>query len=168
VFALTGDTLLMLMDYNPSWFLYGLAAFLICHIFYISAFYLDFLSAKELDKKGARIAIAVCAVAFTGFYIYLRPHLPILKLPVLIFVFTGALMVMMAVFRNQRVNRLSFNLVLAGVIFFILTDALMAQLHFVMPFAHADMLISATYMIAQGLIITGGVERKLIHTQTPL
>ena len=75
---------------------------------------------------------------------------------------------MMAVFRNQRVNRLSFNLVLAGVIFFILTDALMAQLHFVMPFAHADMLISATYMIAQGLIITGGVERKLIHTQTPL
>jgi len=168
VFALTGDTLLMLMDYNPSWFLYGLAAFLICHIFYISAFYLDFLSAKELDKKGARIAIAVCAVAFTGFYIYLRPHLPLLKLPVLMFVFTGALMVMMAVFRNQRVNRLSFNLVLAGVIFFILTDALMAQLHFVMPFAHADMLISATYMIAQGLIITGGVERKLIHTQTPL
>jgi len=168
VFALTGDTLLMLMDDNPSWFLYGLTAFLICHIFYISAFYLDFLSAKELDKQGARIGIGACALAFTSFYLYLRPHLPLLKLPVLICVFIVALMVMMAVFRNQRVNALSFKLVLTGVLCFVLTDALMAQLHFVKPFEHADMIISASYMIAQCLIITGGVERKLIHTQTPL
>ncbi|MET1055226.1 MAG: lysoplasmalogenase [Pedobacter sp.] len=168
VFALTGDTLLMLMDYNPSWFLYGLIAFLICHIFYISAFYLDFLSAKELDKKGARIGIAACALVFTSFYLYLRPHLPLLKLPVLVSIFIGALLVMMSIFRNQRVNQLSFRLVFAGVLCFILTDGLMAQVHFVMPFAHADMLISAAYMIAQGLIIAGGVERKLLHTQTPL
>ncbi|CAM4345296.1 Uncharacterized membrane protein YhhN [Pedobacter westerhofensis] len=168
VFALTGDTLLMLMDYNPSYFLYGLSAFLICHIFYISAFYLDFLSAKELDKRGARIGIGACAVIFTAFYLYLRPHLPLMKFPVLICIFVGALMVMMAVFRNQRVNKLSFGLVLAGVLCFILTDALMAQLHFVKAFSYADMVISATYMIAQGLIVTGGVERKLIHTQTPV
>jgi uncharacterized membrane protein YhhN len=168
VFALTGDTLLMLVDFNPSWFLYGLGAFLICHIFYIRAFYLDFLSAKELDKKGARIGIGICVVVFTAFYLYLRPHLPLLKLPVLICVFIGALMVMMAIFRNQRVNVLSFNLILAGVLCLIITDALMAQLHFVKAFDHADMIISATYMIAQGLIITGGVERKLIHTRTPV
>lgn len=168
VFALTGDTLLMLTGYNPSYFFYGLAAFLICHIFYISAFYLDFLSAKELDKKGARIAIVCCAVIFTAFYLYLRPHLPLLKLPVLICIFTGALLVMMSVFRNQRVNPLSFNLILAGVLMFIITDALMAQIHFIKHFEHADLLISATYMIAQGLIITGGVERKLVHTKTAL
>jgi len=166
VFALTGDTLLMLCNFNPSYFLYGLIAFLICHVFYISAFYLDFLSAKELDKKGARIAIGSCAVVFTAFYFYLRPHLPLLKLPVLVCVFTGALMVMMAAFRNQRVNPLSFKLVLAGVLCFILADALMAQVHFIKPFLHADLLISAVYMIAQCLIITGGVERKLVHTQT--
>jgi uncharacterized membrane protein YhhN len=168
VFALTGDTLLMLSDYNPSYFLFGIASFLVCHIFYISAFYLDFLSAKELDKKGARIAIAGCAVVFTAFYLYLRPHLPLLKLPVLVCVFTGALMVMMAVFRNQRVNGLSFRLILAGVLCFIVTDALMAQTHFIRPFVHADLVISAIYMLAQCLIITGGVERKLLHTRTAL
>jgi uncharacterized membrane protein YhhN len=168
VFALTGDTLLMLVNEDPSWFLYGLGAFLICHLFYISAFYLDFLSAKELDKTGARIGIAFCLVFFTAFYLYLRPHLPLLKLPVLICVFIGALMVMMSIFRNKRVNAISFKLILTGVLFFILTDALMAQLHFVKLFAHANLIISATYMIAQGLIITGGAERKLIHTLTPL
>jgi uncharacterized membrane protein YhhN len=168
VFALTGDTLLMLLKYNPSYFLFGLIAFVICHLFYISAFYLDFLSAKELDKKGARIAIISCAVIFTTFYLYLRPHLPLLKLPVLICIFIGALLTMMAAFRNQRVNPASFKLVLAGVIFFIITDGLMAGVHFIKPFCHAELLISATYMIAQYLLIMGGAERKLVHTQTPL
>lgn len=167
VFALAGDTLLLLLKYNPSYFLIGLAAFVVCHLFYIGAFYLDFLSAKELDKKGARIAIAVCTVAFTAFYLYLRPHLPLLKLPVLICIFIGALLTMMASFRNQRVNTLSFKLILAGVIFFILTDALMAQYHFIAAFPNAELLMSATYMIAQYLIVIGGAERRLVYTQTP-
>lgn len=167
VFALAGDTLLLMIGYNPSYFLYGMVAFVICHLFYISAFYLDFLSAKELDKKGARIAIASCAVIFTAFYLYLRPHLPLLKLPVLVCVFIGALLMMMTVFRNMRVNTSSFNFIFAGVVMFIITDGLMAQYHFVEPFAHAELMISATYMIAQYLIVIGGVERRLIHTQTP-
>lgn len=167
VFALTGDTLLLIRDYNPSYFLYGLIAFVVCHIFYISAFYLDFLSAKELDKKGARIAIIGCAIVFTAFYLYLRPHLPLLKLPILACVFIGALLTMMAAFRNQRVNKSSFNLILAGVLFFIITDGLMAQLYFIRPFDHAELVISTTYMVAQFLIVMGGVERRLVHTQTP-
>lgn len=168
VFALTGDTLLMLNGYADYYFYLGLLSFLVCHLFYISAFYLDFLSAKELDKKGAKMAIACCATVFIPFYFYLRPHLPFLKLPVLIAVFIGALMVMMAVFRNQRVNKLSFNLILGGVLFFIIADGLMAQHHFIGTFPYASLLISAVYMIAQYLIITGGVERKLVHTKTGL
>lgn len=167
VFALTGDTLLLMLSYNASYFLFGMIAFIICHLFYISAFYLDFRSAQELDKKGAKIAIISCAVIFTAFYLYLRPYLPLLKLPILACIFVGALLTMMAAFRNQRVNPISFKLIFAGVLFFILTDGLMAQIHFIRPFDHADLLISATYMIAQYLIIMGGAERKLVHTQTP-
>lgn len=168
VFALTGQTLFMLHSYNPSYFLFGLVCFLISHLFYISAFYLDFLSAKELDKKGARIAIFISAILFSAFYFYLRSHLGTYKLPVLAYIFIAALLLMMAAFRNQRVNAASFNLVLAGVILMIGADAVLASAHFVAPFHLSEVIVSAGYMAGQYLIILGGAERKLVHTQTPL
>lgn len=168
VFALTGESLFMLRDYNSSYFLFGLISFLICHLFYISAFYLDFLSAKELDKKGARIAILLSALFFTSFYFYLRSHLGEFKLPVLAYIFIVALLTMMAAFRNQRVNTLSFNLVLTGVLFIIAADATLAQAHFIRPFAYSDLIVAFCYMAGQYLIISGGVNRSLVHTQTPI
>lgn len=168
VLALTGETLFMLREYNSSYFLFGLISFLICHLFYISAFYLDFLSAKELDKKGARIAILVSAIFFTTFYFYLRPHLGEFKLPVLAYIIIIAMLSMMAAFRNKRVNTRSFTLVLAGVIFIIAADAVLAQAHFIKPFLYADLVVAACYLSGQYLIILGGVERQLIHSQTPV
>lgn len=164
VFALTGSTLFLLRGYDPSYFSYGLIAFLICHLFYIGAFYLDFRSAQELDKKGARIAIFSSAITFTAFYFYLRPHLGALRLPVLGCIFIVALLIMMAAFRNQRVNQTSFKLILAGVLFFIGADAILAHAYFISSFKSSDLLICTLYMIAQYLIVMGGVERKLIRT----
>jgi len=168
VFALTGNTLFLLHAYNPSYDWYGMIGYVIFHICYIRAFYLDFLSAQELDKKGARIAIASCAVVFPSFYFYLRPHLAIMKLPVLVYIFISALLVMMASFRNQRVNATSFKLVIAGVIGLVLSDAILVFARFVQPFDLSALLVVAVYMIAQYLIVMGGIERKLIHTQTPV
>lgn len=162
LFALAGDILLMLGD-NPAYFMYGLGAFLICHICYISAFYLDFRSAPELDKKGARIAILLCAFFGIGFYFYIRPHLGPLRLPVLAYTFVISLMMMMAAFRNLRVNRSSFLLILFGAIFFLVSDAMLALNKFVIQFDYAGMFIMATYMAAQYLITMGAVDRKLIN-----
>src|SRR3954451_25371870 len=39
IFGLIGDILLMLVWKSESYFMYGLIAFLLCHIFYIRAFY---------------------------------------------------------------------------------------------------------------------------------
>ncbi len=163
VFALAGDILLMYTGQNESYFTYGLCAFLLCHIFYTSAFYLDFKSAPELDKKGARIAILLCAILAIGFYFFLRPHLGVMKLPVMIYVLAISMMMMMASFRNQRVNTSSFNLILFGAMLFLLSDSILAYNKFVQPVAYADIWIMATYMIAQYLITIGAVERKLIH-----
>lgn len=168
VFALTGATLFMLRDYNASYFLFGLVSFLICHLFYISAFYLDFLSAKELDKKGARIAIICSAIFFSSFYFYLRPYLGEFKLPVLAYTIMVAVLTMMAAFRNQRVNPLSFKLVLAGVFFIVAADAVLAQAHFIKAFPYADLIVASCYLSGQYLIISGGINRTLIHTQTPV
>lgn len=168
IFALAGDTLMLMNGSLSSMFTMGLVFMLICHLFYIGAFYLDFRSAQELDKRGARIAIFCSAIVFTGFYFYLRPHVGPLKLPVLISIFIMALLVMMASFRNQRVNPASFRLVLAGVFFFILTDAILAAA-WLIDFSYLSwLLITAGYMISQYLIILGGVERRLIHTETAI
>ncbi len=164
-FALAGDVLLMFSSGNQAFFIYGLIAFLIGHIFYISAFYLDFSSAPELDKKGARIAIIACAVIGMGFYIYIRQSLGILKLPVMAYIFVISFMMMMASFRNLRVNVISFRLILFGAMFFLISDSLLAYNKFVQPFNYANLLIMATYMIAQYLITIGAVERKLIVAQ---
>ncbi|TCD00138.1 lysoplasmalogenase [Pedobacter psychroterrae] len=164
-FALSGDVLLMFSSGNQAFFIYGLIAFLIGHIFYISAFYLDFSSAPELDKKGARIAILVCAVIGMGFYIYIRESLGILKLPVMVYIFVISFMMMMASFRNLRVNVISFRLILVGAMFFLISDSLLAYNKFAQPFNYAHLLIMATYMTAQYLITIGGIERKLIATQ---
>lgn len=164
-FALAGDVLLMFSSGNQAFFIYGLIAFLIGHIFYISAFYLDFSSAPELDKKGARIAIVVCAVIGMGFYIYIRQSLGILKLPVMAYIFVISFMMMMASFRNLRVNVISFRLILFGAMCFLISDSLLAYNKFVQPFNYAHLLIMATYMTAQYLITIGAIERKLIATQ---
>lgn len=163
IFALTGDILLIYAKQNEAYFMYGLLAFLLCHLFYISAFYLDFKSAQELDKKGARIAILLCAILAIGYYFFLRPHLGIMKLPVMIYILVISMMMMMASFRNLRVNTISFKLILFGAIFFMLSDAILAYNKFVMPIDHTGLWIMATYMIAQYLITIGAIERKLLH-----
>ena len=163
IFALTGDVLLIYAGLNKTYFMYGLIAFLLCHIFYTSAFYLDFKSAPELDKKGARIAIFLCAILAIGYYFFLRPHLGIMKLPVMIYVLFISMMMMMASFRNLRVNTISFKLILFGAMFFLLSDSILAYNKFVQPINYAGIWIMATYMIAQYLITLGALERKLIH-----
>ncbi|MDR6782222.1 putative membrane protein YhhN [Pedobacter africanus] len=165
VCALAGDVLLMYTIKDESFFIYGLAAFLLCHVFYISAFYLDFKSAPELDKKGARIAILCCAIVSISFYFFLRPHLGVMKLPVMIYVLVISMMVMMACFRNQRVNKSSFRLILFGAICFTFSDSILAYNKFVAPFDYAGTWIMASYMVAQYLITIGAVERKLLHNK---
>jgi len=168
VIALTGSSLFMLRNHDPSYFTFGLVSFVICHLFYISAFYLDFLSAKELDKKGARITIFISAVFFIGAYIFFRPHLAEYKLAVLGYILVLALLTMMAAFRNLRVNTGSFLMILSGVICIIIAAVTFAYAYFVQPFYGSELLAIGFYMVAQYLLIVGAVERRLIHTQTPV
>lgn len=163
IFGFAGDLFLLFASGNETYFMWGLLSFLIGHICYTSAFYLDFKSAPELDKRGARIAIATCAILVISFYLYLRPHLGHMKLPVMIYILVISMMVMMACFRNLRVNVLSFNLILIGALLFMLSDAILAYDKFVQPFSAGSVVIMATYMAAQYLIIIGASERKLLN-----
>ncbi|TKC10079.1 lysoplasmalogenase [Pedobacter polaris] len=161
LFGLVGDSLLMFVDVNSSFFMFGLIAFLLGHLMYIFAFYLDYKWNPQIEKSATRIALAVFGAFCLGFYLYLRPYLDSMKIPVMIYAFVISLMAIMAVNRKGRVSTLSFNLIFIGAILFLISDSFLAYNKFVKPFEGAGVVIMATYMLAQYLITVGSVERKL-------
>jgi uncharacterized membrane protein YhhN len=163
VFAIIADLLLLQSNDSGKYFIYGLLAFMLCNIFYIRAFYLDFKSAPELDKRGARIAIIACAILSITSFFLLRPHLGSLRVLILAYILVISMMVMMAAFRNQRVNKISFQLILFGAVLFMFSDALFAYNKFVDNFYGSQFMIALTYFTAQYLITLGAVERQLLH-----
>jgi hypothetical protein len=139
--------------------------FLLPQLFFISAFYLDFRSAPELDKRGARIAIALAFLISLGYYLTIRAHLGILKLPVMIGVFTSSLMFMMASFRNLRVNSRSFWTIVVGVLLYMLAEGLFAYHSFAQPIAGIVMIYSITLLTGLYLILLGTISRRLLHVE---
>jgi uncharacterized membrane protein YhhN len=160
--ALLSSGLMIMSNPENGYWTFALSAALLGYVFYIRAFYLDFRSAQELDKKNARIAIAACSIFGMAFYIFLRPYLGMLKLPVMLYIFIICMMLMMAVFRNLRVNKESFNLILSGSILLLIAECLFAINHFLQPFYLSGVVQICFYMAAQYLIVIGGVERKLL------
>lgn len=161
LFGLFGDCFLMFVHVDPNFFIYGLISFLVGHILYITAFYLDYKWQSNIEKKSSLLALVVFGIFCIGFYLYLRPYLGSLKIPVMIYAFVISLMAVMAVNRKGRVNTLSFNLIFYGAILFLISDSILAYNKFVSPMTFSGIAIMSTYMIAQYLITIGAVERKL-------
>ncbi len=161
LFGLFGDCFLMFQTLHASFFLLGLAAFLVGHLLYISAFYLDYKWNSNIEKAYTRWALAIFGICCIAFYIYLRPYLAEMKIPVMVYAFVISLMGIMAANRKGRVNTLSFKLVMWGAVLFIISDAVLAYNRFVLPFETSGLWIMSTYMLAQYLVTMGAVERKM-------
>ncbi|WP_188626846.1 lysoplasmalogenase family protein [Pedobacter quisquiliarum] len=138
--------------------------YLLPQIFFISAFYLDFKSAPELDKRGARIAIALAFVISISYYLVLRKDLGILKIPVMLGLFTTCLMFMMAAFRNLRVNKESFRLVVGAVLCYMVAEGLFAYQNFSQEIPGISLIYAVFFTGALHLLVVGAISRKLIHT----
>lgn len=160
-FGLLGDCFLMFVHVNPNFFILGLVSFLIGHILYITAFYLDYKWQPNIEKKIGWLALIGFGIFGIVFYLYLRSYLDTLKIPVMIYTFIILLMAVMAVNRKGRVNTKSFNLIFYGAILFLISDSILAYNKFVLPIEFSGIAIMSTYMIAQYLITIGAVERKL-------
>lgn len=167
-FALGGDLFLMWQSNIYSYFTYGLAAFLLCHIFYIRAFTLDHKSNPSV-KIPFFLWSAIALIVFcVGLFFYLQPHLGSMQFAVLFYAIIITFMAIMAVNRYGKVNLFSYKLILFGAAFFLLSDSVLAVNKFVFPIPQSGVLIMATYMIAQYLIVYGTIERKLIVTRTEI
>ncbi|QIL41582.1 lysoplasmalogenase [Pedobacter sp. HDW13] len=166
VFALAGDVLLMLQNGRPGFFIYGLIAFFICHIFYIRAFTLDHKSNPKHRTPNFLWFVGVFAIFCSGLFFYLQPKLGAMQFPVLMYAIIITVMAIMAVNRYGKVNIFSFKLILYGALFFLLSDSVLAVNKFAQPIPQAGVLIMATYMIAQYLIVYGTISRQLVVTRT--
>lgn len=161
LFGLFGDVFLLFDHLDPSFFTLGLISFLIGHISYMSAFYLDYSLNKTAYKahtKNAILGYSFFGILFCG---VLWTHLGDMKIPVIIYALGICAMGVMAVNRYGRVNSLSYKLIFLGSVMFILSDSVLAIDRFVYTFKGVGIIVMATYMAAQYLIVMGNLERKL-------
>ncbi|TBO41060.1 lysoplasmalogenase [Pedobacter kyonggii] len=168
IFAWAGDILLIFQSGKPSFFIYGLIAFVICHIFYIRAFTLDHRSNPNHKTPYFLWAVGAFAIFCSGLFFYLQPKLGVMQFPVLMYAIIITVMAIMAVNRYGKVNIFSFKLILYGALFFLLSDSVLAVNKFVQPIPQAGALIMASYMIAQYLIVYGTVTRELVVKRTEI
>jgi len=156
-FSLAGDVALMFDTVNSVFFILGLTEFLISHIFYILS-YRQHQSQSVADElqgiQKMRFAFPI-VLAGTGLIVVLYPVLGDLRFPVIIYALVIVTMVLNALFRFGRTSVKSFRMVFAGAISFMISDSLLAINKFMEPINHAGLLILATYILAQFLIIEG-------------
>jgi uncharacterized membrane protein YhhN len=79
IFCLGGDVFLALT--GKKMFLFGLVSFLLGHVFYASAF---FYTVGFNQWTG--IGLAISALAGAGVFLWLRPHLGSMKIPVIFYI----------------------------------------------------------------------------------
>ncbi|WP_018472252.1 lysoplasmalogenase [Echinicola pacifica] len=162
LFSMIGDFLLLF----PDLFSYGLGAFLVTLICYIIVFKLtqnhqvNLRSVNFLKIFFYNLPIYLITAIV---YFLINDHLYSLKIPVIIYMLTMALMVIIARERFQRTNIQSFIQILAGAFLFMISDSLLALDIFFQPIENGGVLIMGTYIMAQLLIIMG-IRSHLIHS----
>ena len=162
-FSMTGDVLLMMED-EASYFLFGLGAFLLAHIFYITVFILTPRLPLEVPfLKRNPWSIFLTAGYIGWFFSELKEGAGPMAGPVLFYAITVGIMLLTALNREKHVSPKSFQLVLIGALLFITSDSLLAWNRFIDELPNSPIWILGTYAWAQFLIVRGLLkgERKL-------
>lgn len=154
-FSLVGDVLLMFDHVSINYFLTGLISFLLAHVFYI----LVFLEKKNSLKKTIPFITILIIYAFGLFYV-LKDGLGNMLIPVIIYILVILAMVIAASLRKENVPNISYNLVLIGALFFIISDSIIAVNKFYGKVPYEHLLIMSTYALAQYCIVMGVLKQK--------
>jgi uncharacterized membrane protein YhhN len=155
LFSWAGDLLLLFVvplgdSLGANFFLAGLGAFLIAHLFYI---YCLFQLRKKL-RLALRPALLVPVLLYGAIVFYLlTPHLGGYRIPVLLYGIIISIMLFNALQfgLNPKPNRL----IAAGAILFVLSDTFLAWNKFRTPFSGAGILIMFSYGVAQYFLCEG-------------
>jgi uncharacterized membrane protein YhhN len=156
-FSWLGDVLLLFDKQYKTLFIYGLIAFLIAHIFYIF-YFLQIRKANKPEKMpNPLIFVAVACYSLTLFGV-VAPNVKNLLIPVGIYalIISTMLAASLAAFDLGKQN--FGKICVAGTLFFLLSDSILAINRFVAPFKYAPVFIMLTYAAAQFLITEGSLR----------
>lgn len=164
-FSMVGDSFLMYADQKGFYFEGGIASFLIAHLCYIFAYrqHRDPVGDESSASAGVqrfRMALPI-VLAASGLVIVLYPKLGELRIPVLVYAATIAIMVLQALFRLHRTTSRSFVMVLTGAVLFMISDSMIAIDRFLNKIEFISYLVMSTYIAGQFLIVKGLVTHSM-------
>ncbi|WP_286743550.1 lysoplasmalogenase [Roseivirga sp. UBA1976] len=153
VFSFLGDTLLIFSGNNAWFFLAGLLSFLLAHVVYL----LVNMSAVTVLEKGFKPQWQDIPFMLYGLAMFsvVKPGLGNMYAPALLYTVIICLMAITARKRWKRTGSDSFWLIMAGALFFVLSDSILAYNRFVAQASWGTPAIMATYLTAQFLLIEG-------------
>ncbi len=151
-FSWAGDILLMFQEKISDFFLFGLAAFLLAHIFYIIFFHQ--VRTRE-GIKGKLFLLLPVTAYYAGLILWLSPYLGDMTLPVRIYGIVISFMLMVALHMSYIKNKTAGKQMMTGALLFVISDSVLAINKFYLPFENAGILIMLTYGLAQLFIVKG-------------
>ncbi len=150
-FATAGDILLLKMESTP-YFMCGLISFLLTHVCYIIYFSQFKSPGKKLYQQYPFLLILISGFATTLIYI-LYPKLGTMLVPVIVYTVVLIGMLITCLHSYYGFNKETRNFFLAGSVFFVLSDSVLAVNTFHTSFTGAGIIIMSTYCAAQALIV---------------
>lgn len=163
VFSWLGDVLLLLDKQFKSFFIYGLIAFLVAHIFYISYFWKIRKLNNITNLPSPLIFVGIAAYSL-ALFAFVSPNVKNLLVPVAIYALVISIMFAVS-FTAFDLRKQTFGKIcIAGTFLFLISDSILAINRFVAPFTLAPVLTMLTYALAQ-LLITEGSLRNLIKIE---
>lgn len=156
-FSWIGDVLLMFESRNANFFIFGLAAFLLAHIFYIILF--DQIRVKEKARQSL-LPLLPLAIYYFLLISLLQPHLGGMQKPVSIYGLIICIMLSFAIDLWRITDRQVSFYIIPGALFFVVSDSVLAINKFYRSFEYAGIAIMFTYGIAQ-LFITLGTAKYI-------
>jgi uncharacterized membrane protein YhhN len=153
IFSWGGDVFLML----DNMFTAGLASFLVAHIFYIIAYQKTGAASGKLKPLDIIKFVLFGVVLIWVLY----PGLGGMLIPVLAYALVLLSMGIWAHKRRGATTAVSFTLVTAGAMLFVISDGLIAINKFAFEIPAERILVMSTYITAQYLIVQGLLKHEV-------
>jgi uncharacterized membrane protein YhhN len=157
-FSFLGDVFLLYEYKNALFFIFGLASFLITHVFYIIYFLKIKSTQLSLLRQQPWIAALVAGYG-CSLVMLLYPGLGDLKIPVIVYAGVICFMLLCSLHIFYKTGRPSNVYFVTGALLFVISDSLLAVNKFLTPFTSAGIFIMLTYCAAQFFIVMGFIKK---------
>ena len=158
VFSWLGDIVLMFADKSESYFILGLASFLVSHLLYIWLFIQQNKNQKKILNGVVPISVLIILGYFVAMISLLFPKLGALQIPVTVYAIVITVMLYVAFKGSLQWSKPAAFLVLIGAVFFVLSDSILAFNKFYQTLPHSGFWIMSTYILAQYFIVSGVLQ----------